>query len=77
MAIPQKKQKNPGLASAQKDDIVIENLKCKKQGCGKELSDQEKLDCEKSRMVPLCSTHLQWARDTIAKCAPLFGKIGL
>ena len=50
-------------------------LQCAKQGCDKSLSDQERLDCEKSKMVPICAEHQQWFRDNIKKCAPLFSKM--
>lgn len=57
------------------NDIKIVPLQCKKQGCNKCLSDQERLDCEKMRILPLCSEHVEWARTQMAKCAPLFQKI--
>ncbi len=49
--------------------------KCKK--CGKELSPQEKLDCEKIKFIPFCAEHLKIYVEQFRKCSPLLQKMNL
>lgn len=56
-------------------ETTIQKNKCLK--CKKELSDQENLDCEQQKFLPMCSEHLAYYKNIFTKCRPLFSKIKL
>jgi len=47
---------------------------CEKFGCGKKLSKEEILECEKLGLPALCSEHLEWIKESYQKCANLMTK---
>lgn len=50
---------------------------CQRQGCRAFLSPQELHRSQSERTILLCDNCLPWYKEQLAKCAPLFSKIGL
>lgn len=49
--------------------------KCRK--CQVYLNDEELEIAKTSKMPALCREHIQWAKEQIQKCVPLFQKMNL